>query len=89
MLLVTGGEEAHRFGAQALPGFPYSGMALALLLVTLGHPATAGFALQPYWLPYYGLLLLLDVSTRTKGPVDPRAARASVGKAQGPSTRHP
>lgn len=78
MLIVTSGEEAHRFGAQLLPGWPLTGVALATLLTALGYPAAAGFALQPYWLPYYGLLLLVDISTLTKGPVDRHGLRASV-----------
>jgi hypothetical protein len=30
------------------------------VLTIFGYPAVAGFALQPYWLAYYGLLPLLD-----------------------------
>jgi hypothetical protein len=66
MLLLTSTEESHRFGAQALPGWPYTGLALAAVLTRLGYPAIAGFALQPYWLAYYGLLPLLDWRKRDR-----------------------
>lgn len=89
MLVETGGEEAHRFGAQLLPGWPLTGIALATVLTALGYRAAAGFALQPYWLPYYGLLLLLDVPALTNGLVDRRATRASVAPAHRAATRAP
>lgn len=60
MLLMTGTEESHRFGAHALPGWPFTGLGLAATLTILGYPAVAGFAVQPYWLAYYGLMPLLD-----------------------------
>lgn len=86
MLLATGGEETHRFGAQILPAWPLTGIAIAGLLTVLGYPAAAGFALQPYWLPYYGVLLLLEVRPRTEGRVDRRAPDASVARAQRAAT---
>ena len=89
MLLLTGGEETHRFGAQLLPAWPLTGIAFAVLLTVLGYPAAAGFAVQPYWLPYYGLLLLLEIRPRTNGPVDRRAQGASVAPAHRAATRAP
>lgn len=89
MLIVVAGEETHRLGAQLLPAWPLTGIALAILLTVLGHPAAAGFALQPYWLPYYGLLLLLEVRPLTKGPVSQRAPGASVAPAHRAATRAP
>lgn len=87
MLLATGNEETHRLGAQLLPAWPLTGIAIAGLITVLGYPAAAGFALQPYWLPYYGLLLLLEITPRTKGPVERRAVGASVDLAHRAATR--
>lgn len=59
-LFSTLGEESHRFGAQWLPLWPFAGLAMAAALVRLRLPGTAGLAIAPYWLPYYGLLPLAD-----------------------------